>query len=60
MVGVSYATDPPPAEKLVGLTYATVTDEQRRETRASWNQSDVITSAAVLLLILAAYVYFSG
>jgi solute:Na+ symporter, SSS family len=60
MIGVSYATEPPPAEKLVGLTYATVTDTQRRETRASWTQADVVRSAAVLLLILAAYVYFSG
>jgi SSS family solute:Na+ symporter len=60
MLGVSYATEPPPREKLVGLTYATVTEEQRRETRASWNQWDVINSAAVLVLILIAYVYFSG
>jgi SSS family solute:Na+ symporter len=60
MVGVSYATEPPPPEKLVGLTYATVTEDQRRETRRSWNQWDVINSAAVLALILIAYVYFSG
>src|SRR5215203_3686680 len=33
MVAVSYATEPPPPEKLVGLTYATVTEEQGRETR---------------------------
>src|ERR671913_387655 len=58
MVGVSYATDPPPEDKLVGLTYATVTEDQRRETRRSWNQWDVINSAAVLALILIAYVYF--
>jgi solute:Na+ symporter, SSS family len=60
MVGVSYATPPPPAEKLVGLTYATVTAEQTRQTRASWNQWDVINSGIVLLLILAAYLYFVG
>jgi SSS family solute:Na+ symporter len=60
MVGVSYATPPPPAEKLVGLTYATVTAEQKRQTRASWNQWDVINSGIVLLLILAAYLYFVG
>ena len=34
MFAVSYATEPPPEEKLVGLTYATVTEEHRRETRS--------------------------
>jgi SSS family solute:Na+ symporter len=60
MVGVSYATEPPPPEKLAGLTYATVTAEQRRESRATWNHWDVINSAIVLTLILAAYIYFNG
>jgi solute:Na+ symporter, SSS family len=60
MVGVSYATAPPPPEKLVGLTYATVTGEQRSASRASWNQWDVINSVLVLGLILAAYIYFNG
>jgi SSS family solute:Na+ symporter len=60
MVAVSYATPPPPAEKLVGLTYATVTAEQKRHTRASWNQWDVINSGVVLVLIVVAYIYFNG
>jgi SSS family solute:Na+ symporter len=60
MIGVSYATAPPPQEKLTGLTYATETQEQRRASRASWNQWDVINSALVLALILAAYIYFNG
>jgi solute:Na+ symporter, SSS family len=60
MVGVSYATEPPREEQLVGLTYATVTDEHRQESRESWTRGDVISSAIVLLLILAAYLYFTG
>jgi solute:Na+ symporter, SSS family len=60
MVIVSYATEAPREEQLVGLTYATVTEDHRRESRSSWTQSDVVSSVAVLLLILAAYVYFSG
>jgi SSS family solute:Na+ symporter len=59
MIAVSYAT-PPPEARLAGLTYATVTAEQRRETRRSWNRWDVINSAVVLALILAAYLYFTG
>jgi len=60
MIGVSYATPPPPPARLVGLTYATVTPEQRAESRRSWNRWDVVNSAVVLALILAAYLYFTG
>jgi len=60
MVGVSYLTTPPPYEKLSGLTYATLTDEDRRSSRASWNWRDVAISALVLLIIVAAYLYFNG
>ena len=60
LIGVSHLTPPPDARQLTGLTYATVTQAQQRESRSSWNQWDVISSAAVLALITAAYVYFSG
>jgi solute:Na+ symporter, SSS family len=60
MVVVSYATPPPPEGSITGLTYATVTPEQKRETRRSWNRWDVVNSGVVLALILAAYVYFRG
>ena len=60
LIGVSYLTPPPDARKLTGLTYATVTEAQRQESRRSWNQWDVLSSGAVLALILAAYVYFNG
>lgn len=60
MLGVSYATTPPAAQQIVGLTRATVTDEHRRVTRASWDRRDVIASCVVMVLILIAYVYFNG
>lgn len=60
LIGVSYATAPPSEERLVGLTYATVTAEQRASTRSSWTRVDVLSSAAVLLMILTAYIYFNG
>jgi SSS family solute:Na+ symporter len=60
LIGVSYATEPPAERQIVGLTYAGVTPAQRRESRASWNHWDVINSSIVMLLIVAAYVYFSG
>jgi SSS family solute:Na+ symporter len=60
MVAVSYATPAPPEGRITGLTYATVTPEQKRETRRSWNRWDVVNSGVVLALILAAYLYFRG
>jgi SSS family solute:Na+ symporter len=60
MIVVSYLTEAPAYEKISGLTYGTVTDEHRKETRASWQARDVIGSVIVLALILAAYLYFTG
>ncbi|MCR4395950.1 MAG: sodium:solute symporter [Candidatus Saccharicenans sp.] len=57
---VSYATEKPDEQKITGLTFGTVTPEQRQATRASWSHWDVVASAIVLLLILAAYLYFTG
>ena len=60
LIAVSYATNPPPERQLVGLTYATVTSDQRRESRRSWTTADVAASGVVLLLIAVAYLYFTG
>jgi SSS family solute:Na+ symporter len=60
MVGVSYATSQPSYGRISGLTFATVTDEHRRQSRASWGRPDVLGSAAVLIMILMAYLYFRG
>jgi SSS family solute:Na+ symporter len=53
-------TAPPSEQQLAGLTYATITPEQRRESRASWGRRDVLASSVVLVLIVAAYIYFNG
>ncbi|MGB4705157.1 MAG: sodium:solute symporter [Candidatus Saccharicenans sp.] len=60
MYAVSYATEKPAEERIIGLTFGTVTEEQRRATRASWNTWDVVASVIVVLAIVAAYLYFTG
>jgi SSS family solute:Na+ symporter len=60
MYVVSYMTNVPDPAKIDGLTYATISAADRAASRASWNRSDVIASAVVLLAILAAYLYFTG
>jgi SSS family solute:Na+ symporter len=60
MISVSYLTEAPSAERISGLTFATVTAEDRAKTRGSWSKWDVIASGVVLCLILMAYLYFRG
>jgi len=60
MILVSHATEKPDYEKIRGLTYGTESDEDRQKSRASWTATDVIFSAVVLAIIIAAYLYFRG
>ncbi len=60
MYAVSYLTEEPDYQKISGLTFGTVTEEQKKATRASWNKWDVVASVIVCVLIVAIYIYFSG
>ncbi len=60
MITVSHMTKAPSYEKISGLTFATRTDKHRKESRSSWDYRDVISSIIVLVLIVAAYLYFTG
>ena len=60
MVVVSYLTPEPDYAHIKGLTFATATDEDRAKTRASWSARDVASSALVLGVIIAGYLYFRG
>jgi SSS family solute:Na+ symporter len=60
MIVVSYMTEKPDYDKISGLTFSTMTNKDRQESRASWNVRDLISSFLVLVLILVAYLYFSG
>jgi SSS family solute:Na+ symporter len=60
MVVVSYMTSAPSETQIQGLTYGTRTEQQKRESRASWSALDVIISVVVMGAIIAAYIYFRG
>jgi SSS family solute:Na+ symporter len=60
MIVVSYLTEPPSYEKITGLTYGTTTIEDRERSRSSWTRADVIFSIILLVVIVAAYMYFTG
>ncbi len=48
-----------PDEEIEGLTYGSVTPEQKAENRASWGMPEVLGSVGVLALVIGIYLYFS-
>ncbi len=60
MIVVSYLTNVPAEEKIQGLTYGTLSAEDRAKSRGSWGWGEVTASGLVLVAILAAYLYFNG
>lgn len=59
-VVVSLATPAPAPEKIVGLTYGTLTPEQKAENRASYNFMDVALSIVVLAIVAYVMISFRG
>jgi solute:Na+ symporter, SSS family len=57
---VSLATEPPPPEKLRGLTFATIDDEDRRLSRSSWTGFDIAVTVGLVALVAAVMIYFTG
>jgi SSS family solute:Na+ symporter len=60
MVAVSYMTKEPSYDKISGLTFGTLTEKDKATTRASWEVKDVVFSVGVVVLIVIAYLYFTG
>lgn len=60
MIVVSYATEPPTAIQVTNLTIGGVTEEQRAAVKASYTTMDIVATIVVLVLIAAAYIYFTG
>ena len=59
IIAVSYASEEPDYERLTGLTFDSVTPEQKAENRASWGWKEVAGTGVVLGLVLGVYLYFS-
>ncbi len=59
-VGVSLLTPPQSEAQLEGLTFATITDEQKAENRASYNAIDVIASLVVVAIVAYIMISFNG
>jgi SSS family solute:Na+ symporter len=59
-VGVSLATPKPLPEKVMGLTYRTLSAEQRAANRTSYNTLDILLSLIVLGIVVAVMLAFRG
>ena len=59
LVVASLLSKPPGPDQIRGLTYGTMTAEDRRVSRASWTRGDLIHSALIVLIIVAILVIFS-
>src|SRR3954468_17476478 len=57
---VSYATMQPDYAKINGLTFSTMSAEDKRASRASWTSADVIQAIVLVGLIITIYAYFTG
>ena len=57
---VSYATRPPDYAKINGLTFSTLSEQDRQENRLTWNWKDVVLSVLLVASIVAIYMFFTG
>jgi SSS family solute:Na+ symporter len=57
---VSYATKQPDYAKIGGLTFSTLTADDRKAMRSTWTTKDVVLSLLLIALIIAIYAYFTG
>lgn len=59
IVAISLTSPAPPKEQLDGLIYSTLSPEDKKEIRKSWDKWDVIGTVIVLGLVAGFYLYFS-
>jgi len=59
VVVVSLLTKPTPAAQLEGITFSTLSEQDKADIRQSWDKWDVYLTILVLGLVVGIYLYFS-
>jgi SSS family solute:Na+ symporter len=59
LVVVSLCSEAPSEEKIKGLCFSSLTAEDKKASRATWNHWDVIHTVIILAIIIGTMVYFS-
>jgi SSS family solute:Na+ symporter len=60
IIGVSLTTEPPAAEKVINLTFGTVTAEEKKISRATFDWKDIAVSIFVVLVVIFIMIWFNG
>ena len=59
-VGVTLSTSEPEYGKITGLSFGTLTEEQKLENKNSYETIDVILSVSLIIIVVAILSYFTG
>ena len=59
-VGVTLSTTEPEYSKIVGLSFGTLTQEQKLENKNSYEKTDLILSLILVIIVVAILNYFTG
>jgi SSS family solute:Na+ symporter len=60
LVVVSLLTKAPDREQIVNLTFGTITEEEKKNNKASYSWVDIAISILVIIIVLAVMVFFNG
>ena len=59
MLIVSLLTKAPDREKIVNLTFGTITGEEKKNNKSSYNWVDVTISIVILLIVIGVMIFFN-
>ena len=57
---VSLATKAPDKEKIVNLTFGTITVEEKLKNKSSYSRVDILISVTIIAIVIAVMVFFNG
>lgn len=59
-IGVSLMTDSPSKEKVANLTFGTISAEEKRKNKSSYNWIDIGISILVVVIVIGVMIFFNG
>ncbi len=57
---ISLLTSKPPLQRIEGLTFGTLTDEQKLSAKNSYSIIDIVASLVLILCVIGVLIYFTG
>ena len=59
-ISVSLATDPPNYQLIKGLSFGTLTIEDKKLSKGSYNRIDIALSVLLVIIVIGILAYFTG